>query len=156
MSPEIQIGLLVAIATLLAGAVPAVVSWAANRETLQHDRTARLRDERKAAYSRFLDAVEELQRVLGQEPSHPAFTEALAAALQELSAANTVIRLTADPAVDQAARVVVETYDDSISSWRKQLKANKVLFINAARQDLGYGDVSAGRPRAAQSLHEPG
>ncbi len=156
MPPEVQIGLLVAVATLLAGAVPAIVGWAANRETLQHDRTARLRGERKAAYSRFLDAVEELQRVLSQEPSRPGFTEVLDEALQELSAANTVIRLTADPAVDKMAKVVIETYADSIPSWREQLKANKVLFINAARQDLGYGDVSAGRPRATQSLHEPG
>jgi uncharacterized protein YigA (DUF484 family) len=155
MSSEVQVGLLVAVATLLAGAVPATVSWLANRETLRHDRLARLRDERKAAYSRFLDAVEELQRVLGQDASHPAFAEALDAAREELGAANSVIRLTADPHVDQAARVAVETYSDSRAEWRQALKESKVRFIIAARRDLGY-DASAGSPRATQSLHEPG
>jgi hypothetical protein len=147
MAPEVQIGLIVAVATLLAGAIPAVVAYAANRETLRHERRMRLREERKAAYSRFLDGVAALNEGLREGVDSPAAD----AARRELRAANSVVMLTADPAVDRAAKEVMRAVRD-----RELLKEARLLFLTAARGDLDYGPVSTGSPRATQSLHEPG
>jgi hypothetical protein len=174
MTSEVQIGLLVAVATLLAGAVPALASWAASAQSLRHDRLLRLHEDRKAAYSRFLSAVDELSDALKlciADPDSPDARDALERARSRLSGANTVVRLTAPPEVDIAAKGLMEagaSHDDDrthYQRWRAEAKLAQRRFVAAARQDLGYGDmtdvdgpspVATGSPRATQSLQEPG